>query len=190
MRFTEEELLELGYDPDMLAAAKAGTHRPKPIETRPGARVLTTRLVPDFGHTPTYAPGETIVRFRVETRPVPWSVAHRGQKPPKLADFQARVHDAAVKAMGRRPPHAGPVTFQALFRLTRRGAMPDLTNVEKASEDALQVVASAGVILDDQQVLRKETEMDPDAIEDSTEIRVLAYEPRWIGTGRRFLEGR
>jgi Holliday junction resolvase RusA-like endonuclease len=173
MRFTDEQLLSLGYPPDMLATAKSGTSRPKPIGSFAGVKILATRIGPDPVPA-SYDPGATIVEFRLaDVRPVPWSVSRRGRKSPKLSAFQRAIHAAAVVAMAGRPPYAGPVSLHATFRLISRGSMPDLTNLEKGTEDALQ----AGVFINDSQVRAKRTEYDPEATADGVWIRVTAFIP-------------
>jgi Holliday junction resolvase RusA-like endonuclease len=94
--------------------------------------------------------------FRVLGHPVPWQ-HHEGygkyaRKPRALKVWQEGVAMIALHAMGAagvRGPHAGPVRFTADFTVRGRGKVGDLTNLQKACEDACQGI----VIVNDTQVV-------------------------------------
>lgn len=100
-----------------------------------------------------------LITFMVEAHPVPWKVSRRGTKPPHLVEWQKRVNDEARVAWGfNTPAHEGPVGLSMWFYLTDPGEneshLPDLTNLEKGVEDALQGV----VIRNDRKVVGKHGE--------------------------------
>lgn len=141
----------------------------------PGAKILTVNLGAVTLPGRLYPPGEVVASILVNARPVPWkvSIRRRGQGPPtnpKLAAWQREVKKAAALAMLGRPPHTGDFEFRAAFRLKRKPSMPDITNLEKSTEDALEGV----VIVNDRKAMRKSTEMDPDAAEDYAIVVVVA----------------
>lgn len=102
------------------------------------------------------ARSRTICAFRVAGHPVPWR-HHEGygkyaRKPRALKAWQETVATMALYAMGaagNRTPYAGPVRLSAEFTVRGRGKVGDLTNLQKACEDALQGI----VIVDDTQVV-------------------------------------
>jgi Holliday junction resolvase RusA-like endonuclease len=98
----------------------------------------------------------TICSFRVPGHPVPWQ-HHEGygkhaRKPRALKEWQEHIALIALYAMGaagRHTPYAGPVRFRAEFTVRARGKIGDLTNLQKACEDAVQGI----VIVNDSQVV-------------------------------------
>jgi Holliday junction resolvase RusA-like endonuclease len=94
--------------------------------------------------------------FRVLGHPVPWQ-HHEGYgkyatKPRALKVWQEGIAMIALHAMGAagiRGPYAGAVRFTADFTVRARGKMGDLTNLQKACEDACQGI----VIVNDTQVV-------------------------------------
>jgi Holliday junction resolvase RusA-like endonuclease len=118
-----------------------------------GGRVLTTRLP----ESPLTRFEPFLVEFLVTGRPVPWSaptVLKSGHafKGKRLVAWQGIVKDSAVVAMKGHEPYAGPVLISMRFFLKRsgNGSLPDLSNLVKSTEDALQGV----VIVNDRQVCR------------------------------------
>jgi Holliday junction resolvase RusA-like endonuclease len=110
------------------------------------------------GHTlaPTPAAGDVVAEFEVPHRASPWKAPHVGRTGPPFKDkslvaWQKTVADHASLSMRGRPPYPGPVLLEVHFHLTRRpGSAPDLSNLTKAFEDALQGV----VIVNDRSVLK------------------------------------
>lgn len=116
------------------------------------------RLIPPDEPTPRMMAGSTVCYTVAPGRPVPWKVPHVGKfgcKPTKgrhdMAAWQQVVAARARLAMAGRKPYSGPVRLSVTFNLVRRPGRqsnPDLTNLVKALEDAIQDV----VIVNDQQV--------------------------------------
>jgi Holliday junction resolvase RusA-like endonuclease len=122
------------------------------IDLPPGTKVLGINLA-------ALEPAEAApvaVEFAVTgVRPVPWKapmVTKRGTyKSKKVRDWQSTISRQARLAMGSRMPMSGPVALTFCFHLgPRDGTPPDLSNLVKAAEDAIQGV----VILNDRQVQR------------------------------------
>lgn len=116
--------------------------------------------------------GIVIVRFRVEGRPIPWSVSRRGTKNPALSDWQRKIANAAREAHGMRVAYPHRVKLLFWFCLKAIGPEPDLTNLEKAAEDALQRI----IIVNDRQVITKEPHKVWGADNDYALIEVRAWE--------------
>lgn len=123
-------------------------------------------------------PGELIVEFEIDARPIPWkasTILKRGGafKDKKLVAWQDEVRRRGREAMGGREPYAGPVEVRFLFSLTRRaGSVADTSNLTKACEDSLQGV----VIVNDRavhQIVSHRTTGD----RDFARVTVLAYTP-------------
>lgn len=102
-----------------------------------------------------YAPGTLLVTVEVPHRPIPWkapSTTRTGHsyKDPKLVAWQRQVGLYAGQAMAGLAPYRHPVKLDISFHLTRakNGSIPDLSNLTKAFEDALQ----GTVIVNDCQV--------------------------------------
>jgi hypothetical protein len=88
-----------------------------------------------------------LITFKVEGRAHPWKVSRVGTKPGPLVLWQDRVAFAARKLWGfGRAPYTGPVGASFWFYM-RPADMdshePDLTNLVKGTEDALQGVVIA-----------------------------------------------
>lgn len=110
------------------------------------AKVLKTKLPPEpIDLLPAWT---MIASFQVDGVSVPWSVSRRGTKNPRLTAWQGLIKRAAFLAMDGRKPYAGPVRFTAHFAFARTNHPPDLTNLIKAAEDAIQGI----VIVNDRQV--------------------------------------
>ena len=97
-----------------------------------------------------------LCRFHVPGRPVPWKAptitkGRGGRVPgfsdPRMKGWQEAVRWHARAAMAGRPAVAGPVGMRLAFTLAR-GPLADLTNLVKATEDALQ----GAVFANDRQV--------------------------------------
>ena len=132
-----------------------------PFDIPPGAKVLGGNL---DALGPAFAPAPAagvVVEFAVAgCRPIPWkapTVTKRGAyKSAKLQAWQSSVRRRALAAMGGRPPFAGTVSLTFAFHLApRAGSPPDLSNLVKAAEDALQGAA----IINDRQVRRHESSL-------------------------------
>lgn len=98
--------------------------------------------------------GTLVCRVVVPGRACPWSVpvvtrSGVGVKKRRLVDWQKLIQLYARIAMGQRPPYGCPVRLALHFELRpRAGRMPDTTNLQKGSEDALQGI----ILLNDSQV--------------------------------------
>jgi hypothetical protein len=157
----------------------------------PSAKVLKTRLPAQYAHNRReggkvrsakkvvcgehYAAGDVVAGLVVRSRPVPFSVAIRGKNGgapvrPKLKQWRIHVQAAARLAMAGRLPHIGPYEFRAKFLLTPAASMPDICNIVKSSEDALEGI----VYINDKMCRRHRTEYDPAADEDMAIIEVVA----------------
>lgn len=103
-------------------------------------------------------PGAIVCRFAVDGTPRPWrapTVTRNGHsfKDKHLLKWQSTVKRQARLAMGQRSPYGGPVRLVMAFTLRRRpGAYPDVANLIKGTEDALQ----GSVIVNDRQTRRIE----------------------------------
>ncbi len=99
-------------------------------------------------------PGTMLACFTVPGRAVPWkapSTTRTGHsyKDPKLVSWQNYVWVRALQAMMGKP-YKGPVYLHIkAFIKRQRGAAPDITNIVKAIEDALQ----NAVIVNDRQTV-------------------------------------
>lgn len=98
---------------------------------------------------PMLAPGEVVCEFSVEGRAVPYGpppVNRHGRcfPNPKYMAWKRHVGKAASLAMAGRDPYGGPVELRLTFHLrpgheVGRGVQtPDLCNLTKLTEDALQ----------------------------------------------------
>jgi Holliday junction resolvase RusA-like endonuclease len=100
-----------------------------------------------------FAPGTLLVHFEVGMRPVPWkspTVTRSGVsfKDANLKRWQKEVRDSGARAM-KGGPYSCRVELVMDFHLTpRAGSAPDVSNLTKATEDALQ----GPVIVNDRQV--------------------------------------
>ena len=100
-------------------------------------------------------PGTLIAEVYVPMRPVPWkapTTTRTGHafKAPKLLAWQAMVAKCARDAMHGAAPYPHGVRLVITFYLNKRaGSLPDLSNLVKSTEDALQSV----VFVNDRQVL-------------------------------------
>jgi Holliday junction resolvase RusA-like endonuclease len=93
--------------------------------------------------------GTVICEGEIPERPVPWKAptlganggAIRNRSYVAYKTWQAVVAAHARVAMGRKRPYAGPVALCLAFHLSKRpGSPPDLSNLVKSTEDALQGV--------------------------------------------------
>ncbi len=109
-------------------------------------------------------PGTLLARFTVPGRAVPWKAptyaSHGTFKDKRLKSWQDWVWAHALKSY-RGDIYEGPVgvVISAWIKRTA-GAAPDVTNIQKAIEDAIQNV----VIANDRQVraISSELHFDPD----------------------------
>ena len=116
-------------------------------------KAATVRQVklPDLSMMDRRRPAPKKVVFSVAGRPVPWKVSRRGTKNPALVAWQEWIGHQAHMAMAGRRPMEGPVRLRMAFRLNvRPGRVPDLRNLCKAAEDALNGIC----FVDDTQVCR------------------------------------
>jgi Holliday junction resolvase RusA-like endonuclease len=151
------------------------------ILATPGVKVLKTKLPPADEATlsPRLPDGTAIISFVVPERPSPWrapTTTRSGvsRKDPALLKWQATVQHHARLAMDGMPPYSWPVRVELAFRLVpaRNGAVGDLSNLVKATEDSLQGI----VITNDRLVCRLESERVLDQ-DDGATIRVYAFDP-------------
>ena len=125
---------------------------------------------------------QLLCHFRVPGRAISWSVPEIGKdqhgkrwalKEKRLTAWQQCVAAHARKAWGcGERAHLGPVGLSLWFYIRQNGAIPDLTNLEKACEDALQGV----IIGNDRSVCAKHSERYflPDGEEERTWVQVWA----------------
>lgn len=157
MKYTRADLLKMGVSPDQIPGPATKTPpKPKPVGK-------------------TYAPGETVCRFVIHSRPRPWavSIVRRGKGPPtnpKLVLWQQAVRAAAIEAMAGRLPHSGTYELRCVFMLTPKPSMPDGVNLAKSTEDALQGV----VILNDKTGRNYRLASNYDADQDMAAVEVIA----------------
>lgn len=95
---------------------------------------------------------QEMVTFSVPGDPAPWCVyTKRGKEPlshQKMRSYQTDVQGHAKSAMNGRDPHEGPV--EVVFFCSINGFERwDVTNLQKAAEDALKGI----VMKDDRQVV-------------------------------------
>jgi hypothetical protein len=134
-------------------ARKLGLSGPRKPRTPKGLKTVIPEppieLVPD---------GTLICKFVMQNaRAVPWkapTVTRYGgsYSDPKVVAWQEQVAMAARIAYGAgRVPYGGPVTLITQVIVIDKGNAPDLTNIEKAIEDAIEEV----IFRNDTQVCRK-----------------------------------
>jgi Holliday junction resolvase RusA-like endonuclease len=94
-----------------------------------------------------------VMRFTVPGDPHPWGVFTRYSKSPskeRLKAYQEHVQAVAKQAMAGQEPWSGPVTLTLVFNCPPKGYKKwDVTNLQKAAEDALKNI----VMVDDKQVV-------------------------------------
>ncbi len=125
-----------------------------------------------------FAPGTLIAKVVVEGRPVPWkapTTTRTGHsfKDKRMVAWQEQVREAARAAMGDRVPYSHPVLLKCLFAFEphNRSQTPDLSNLVKCCEDALQKI----VITNDRNVAKNEGERIDNAQFGRATIWVYAY---------------
>lgn len=93
---------------------------------------------------PLYWSGSTYTVWDINPQPwTPTRVPKRGSsvKDGKLADYQEAVREAVENALTDHEPYTGNLTVKFYFwRSTAHGNQADATNLQKATEDALQYV--------------------------------------------------
>jgi Holliday junction resolvase RusA-like endonuclease len=126
--------------------------------------------------------GKLLCHFRVPGRAISWAVPDIGKdangkrwalKDQRLCRWQQTVQGYARKAWGcGEKAYTGPVGLSLWFYLRENGATPDITNLEKAFEDALQGV----IIGNDRAVCAKHAEryFIPRGEEERTWVQVWA----------------
>jgi Holliday junction resolvase RusA-like endonuclease len=124
------------------------------------------------------APGALVVEFRVLARPIPWRAAHTTRtghsfKNKTLVAWQATVKDHATLAMGRMAPYSHPVALVLEFFLVpiKGRTLPDLSNLNKSTEDSLQ-----GVVIENDRQVHRITSRRFVGVADEARIRVYAME--------------
>lgn len=119
------------------------------ILATPGAKSRGIVLpMPDLG--PRLPTGRLVAAFDVVGRPIPWSVSRPGTKNPALTSWQQLIAWHASRSMERKIPYGHPVELKLRFLFAADGrTQGDLTNLQKAAEDALQ----GSAIINDKQVV-------------------------------------
>lgn len=121
-----------------------------------------------------------IAIFAVDGRASPWrapTIAGNGGRfkgKPEL-EWTSNVAQSARTAMKGRSPYDGPVELHLIFYITQVGrrTLPDLTNIIKSTEDALQGI----VIVNDRQVCRTIAQRIVGDVNE-TRIQVEVWEPK------------
>lgn len=110
--------------------------------------------IPESRQATPFHPDTLVVAFFVPVRPSPWRAPTTTRsgvsfKDKNLVRWQKDVATCCEMAMGGRAPYPHPVRLELEFNLKRRpGSVPDLSNLTKGTEDALQGLA----IVNDRQV--------------------------------------
>src|SRR6202020_38429 len=104
-----------------------------------GGKVTKIRL-PDPPEQQKLCNGMVVAWIVVEGRAVPWSVSRKGTKNRALSAWQQRVASMARQVHGLRESYRHPVRLEMTFYLKQVMDQhePDLTNLQKGLEDALQ----------------------------------------------------
>ena len=129
------------------ALDEAPKRQAKPRKQKPPGRPVVL--------APLQPAGTLLVIFTATGRPAPWSVPPKiRRKNPKLTAWQQIIRQAASRASLLDGLYPGPVALRCEFHISPRYAssdkgMPDLTNLIKGCEDALNGV----LIVDDGQVI-------------------------------------